>query len=326
MSPDPTLLTQQAAAAGLRRLTMAEMRALAAVKANGTISGAAEMLRVAQPTLSQHIRDAEEKLGLALFTRHRRGIEPTPAGAVLLRLASSLQTDILSAAEELAMAAREDRRPLRIGSMAVTSGGLVAVALGRYAAETGTPAAVLVEGARAPLIEQLRRGQIDLFVGRLPPDDAPADLQQEVLMLDAAVAITATRHPLARRSHISTKALAAQSWILPAEDTAFHEQIDRTFRHAGLQVPRARVVSYSMLAIPAVVAMSTLVGFLPASLFGAGTVSAGLHRLDVDLDWVPSPVGMLMRPDPAALERMQGFLRILRAVAASARAAVAVQA
>lgn len=323
MADRPSFPTAQTAAAALRRLTMAETRALAAVKAAGTLSGAADQLGVSQPTLSQHVREVEEKLGVKLFVRHRRGIEVTPAGAVMLRLAAALQADLALAAEELAFAAREDSPPIRVGTMPVTSGGLVAVALGRLAADPAAPPTVLVEGPREALLEHLRHGRVDLFVGRLPPEEQAADLLREVLFLDSAVVVTATRHPLARRTQVSLKQLESQSWILPAEDTAFHGQLASTFRRAGLALPRARVATYSMLAIPAIVSASSLVGFLPASLFGAGTVSAGLHRLDVRLDWTPAPIGLLMRRDAGSAERLQALLWLVRGVAASARAAVA---
>lgn len=314
------------AAAALRRLTMIETRALAAVKAAGTLSGAAELLGVRQPTLSQHVRDIEDKLGVALFLRHRRGIEPTPVGAVMLRLAAALQTDFAWAAEALVAASGADQLPLRVGSMAVTSGGLLALALGRYVAESPSTSAVLVEGSREVLLEHLRHGRIDVFVGRLPAEDEAAGLRQEVLFLDSAVVIAAARHPLARRGRIDPNALAAQGWILPAEETSFHQQIEATFRRAGLALPRARVSSYSMLAFPAIVSTSDLVGFLPTSLFAAGTLSASLRRLEIDIEWVPSPVGILVRAEPATREPLQAFLRVLRAVAASARAAASLQA
>lgn len=315
----------QAAAAALRRLTMAETRALAAVKAAGTLSGAAELLGVSQPTLSQHVREVEDKLGLKLFERHRRGMAPTPAGTVLLRLAAALQQDFALAAEELAVASREDPRPIRIGSMAVTSGGLLAAALGRYAADPHAPVTVLVEGPRDALLEHLRHGRIDLFVGRLPLDEAPSDLHQELLFLDSIVVITAARHPLARRGRVTPKTLEGAAWVMPAEDTAFHQQLDASFRRAGLPLPRARVLSYSMLGIPAIVSMSAMVGFLPTSLYAVGGLSSSLHRLELPLEWVPWPIGILLRRDAAALEHLQPLLRTLRAVAASARAAVALQ-
>lgn len=315
----------QAAAGALRRLTMTEIRALAAVKAAGTLSGGARLLGVSQPTLSAQVRGIEEKLGAALFSRHRRGVDTTPAGQVMLRLAAALQADMAWAAEELAAAARDTQRPIRVGSMALTSGGLVAVALGRLATATGAPPTVLVEGPRDALLEHLRHGRVDLFVGRLPPPEQSEDLYREVLFQDSVVVIASARHPLARRSSgVTMRQLASQPWILPGEDTAFREQLEESFRRAGLQLPRARVSTYSMLAIPAIVSASSLVGFLPASLYGAGTVSGGLRHLDVPLHWSASAVGILMQPKDSDAEHLRGLLGILRGVAASARMAIAV--
>lgn len=312
------------AANALRKLTMTEIRALAAIKAAGTLSGGAKLLGISQPTISEHVRGIEEKLGVALFSRHRRGVDTTLAGAVMLRLAAALQTDIAWAAEELVAATREARRPIRVGSMALTSGGLAAVALGRLAAEPGSPATVMLEGPRETLLEHLRHGRIDLFVGRLPEESKTEDLYREVLFLDSAVVIASARHPLARRNKVSIKQLASQSWVLPGEDTAFREQLERMLRQSGLQLPAPRVSSYSMLAIPAIVVSSNLIGFLPTSLYGAGTVSGGLRHLDVPLHGTASTVGILMRSSESGDERLQGLLRILRGVAASARAAIAV--
>ncbi|WP_326533633.1 LysR substrate-binding domain-containing protein [Pseudorhodoferax sp.] len=313
----------QDAAAALRRLTMSELRALHAVKAAGNISRAAQALGVSQPALSQHIREVEDKLGLSLFLRHRRGLEPTVFGAILLRLAEALRADLGIAAEELVRATRDHRRPLRIGSMPVTSGGLLAVALGRFAAEPGTPPVVLMEGPRELLLEHLLHERVDAFVGRLPRTLEAKGLVTETLFLDGAVVIASARHPLAKKPRLTMQALQDYPWIVPAEDTAFHEQISESLRAVGLPAPAGRIRSYSMLAFPAIVSTSPLLGFLPTSLFAAGTMSASLQRLPVDLAWQASPVGIITRAERDAGNGLDRLLDLLRAVAASARSSAA---
>ena len=56
----------------------------AAVADTGTITGASRKLNIAQPALSHAIAALEKDLGVRLFERHRRGVELTEAGSILL--------------------------------------------------------------------------------------------------------------------------------------------------------------------------------------------------------------------------------------------------
>ncbi len=316
------VLSATQAATLLRRITMNEMRALLAIRSAGSLTRAAVALQVSQPALSQQLREIEGKLDQVLFIRHKRGMEPTPAGDVMLRLAQALGEDLRLAAQELALASREGARPLRVGSMALTSAGLLALALGRRAEQAQRDTTIVLEGPREVLLEHLRHRRIDLFIGRLPQDEDTSDLVSETLFLDAGVVIASSRHPLARRSKLSASQLQSWGWIMPAEDTTFYKQIAQSLRASGLSLPPPRIQSFSMLAIPAVVASSQLLGFLPSSMFGSGTLSAGLQRLPVAIDWSAAPVGILKRRDDPVSEPMEAFLQILRSVAASARSAL----
>ena len=315
-------LTSAKATSLLRRVTMSELRSLLAIKSSANLTRAALELGVSQPALSQQLREVEGKLGMSLFVRHRRGLDATPSGEVMLRLAAALGVDMHIAAQELALAARQNVRPLRVGSMAVTSAGLLAVALGRFAAQSPTTTVVVMEGSREILLEHLRHRSIDIFVGRIPADASANDLVSDTLLLDSGVVITSARHPLVRRTQLRMEQLHSYGWIMPAEDTTFYKQIALSMRTAGLSMPAARIQSYSMLAIPAVVATSELLGFLPTSMFASGALSAGLHRLPVEFDWIASPVGVLTRTDAEPSDSLTSLIQILKSVAASARGAL----
>lgn len=49
----------------------------------GSLSRAADRIRIAQPALSRQMRILEEEAGTPLFHRHRRGMQLTPAGEEL---------------------------------------------------------------------------------------------------------------------------------------------------------------------------------------------------------------------------------------------------
>ena len=56
-------------------------RSLLGVLREGSLSGAARALGIAQPTVGRHITALEETLGLVLFTRTQASLLPPPAGA-----------------------------------------------------------------------------------------------------------------------------------------------------------------------------------------------------------------------------------------------------
>lgn len=63
--------------------TVAWLRVFLAVAESGSFSDAAELTRLSQPTISQHVRLLEDWLGTALFRRHGRGVALTDAGRQL---------------------------------------------------------------------------------------------------------------------------------------------------------------------------------------------------------------------------------------------------
>ncbi|MGV2385792.1 MAG UNVERIFIED_CONTAM: LysR family transcriptional regulator, partial [Thermobifida fusca] len=62
---------------------------------------AAELSRVAQPSLSKQIKALEEELGAPLFVRARGNITLTPAGEILLPLAQRILADVETARREI---------------------------------------------------------------------------------------------------------------------------------------------------------------------------------------------------------------------------------
>ena len=60
------------------------LRCFVTVADHGQVSAAAEAMHIAQPAVSQTIRQLEAELGVALFERHPRGVRLTDAGRDLL--------------------------------------------------------------------------------------------------------------------------------------------------------------------------------------------------------------------------------------------------
>lgn len=92
-----------------------QLKTFVAVAEEGNLSRAAERLFLSQLAVSAQIKALEEELGLALFLRTPRGMEPTPAG---LRLRERAEATLKSAEDFLHQAQSLNGRlsgPFRLG-------------------------------------------------------------------------------------------------------------------------------------------------------------------------------------------------------------------
>lgn len=141
-----------------------ELRTLAyfvAVVDAGTVSAAADRVRVTQPSLSRQVRQLERDLGVDLFERTGGRLTPSAAGRALLPLAR----DVLASAETLRTAARVaaegglDR--VTIAAPATTLTDVVSPFLASLEPDDPTPS--VVEADPLGVDDALRRGA-DLVV------------------------------------------------------------------------------------------------------------------------------------------------------------------
>lgn len=73
---------------------------------HGSFSKAAQELFVAQPSISQAIKEMEEELGILILRRSNKGISFTPQGKVVLEKAQNIMDEI----DSLKLLAQTDRR------------------------------------------------------------------------------------------------------------------------------------------------------------------------------------------------------------------------
>lgn len=176
----------------------------AVVAEENNLRRAAERLFMAQPPLSRQIKQLEERLGVALFERHTKGLTLTDEGAKVLEIIRPL----LQMREETFERLRNEIQPqisgLRIGFSTAFEQGIFARLEATLSARFGNKLHVLRETS-PKLVKDIRKGRLDAALVALPLD-APGMTMHELAYSEPMVAAIPTSWPQAKA--VSGKGLA----------------------------------------------------------------------------------------------------------------------
>src|SRR5260221_5104705 len=100
-----------------RELTIRQLRALAAVQKNRSVTAAAKQLHLTQPAVTLQLRNLQELAGLPLIQRTGDGMLLTDAGREVLALGERIEAAIASCETSLEMMAGKTAGRISIGAV-----------------------------------------------------------------------------------------------------------------------------------------------------------------------------------------------------------------
>ncbi|MEV7453053.1 LysR family transcriptional regulator [Streptomyces nigra] len=149
---------------------------------------AADLVHVAQPSLSQQIKALERELGADLFLRARGNITLTDAGEALLPLARRILADADTARHEVQELVQLRGGRVRLGATPSLCTGLLPDVLRAFHDRYPGIRLLIEEGGSHDLVRELARGALDLALVVLPlPTPSPALTTVELLREDLVV-------------------------------------------------------------------------------------------------------------------------------------------
>ncbi len=142
------------------------LRSFLAVVDTGSLSAAAARIGTTQPTLGRHIRELETALGVSLFRRSVRGLDPTDAALGLVEDARAMG----AAADNLALKAQGKAETLE-GTVRITASQMVAsfVLPGMIAALRRAEPLIQIEIVASDLSQNLLRRDADIALRMFDP-------------------------------------------------------------------------------------------------------------------------------------------------------------
>src|SRR3954447_25659803 len=142
-------------------MDLKQLRTFREVAEAGSLSRAADRLRLAQPALSRPIRLLEAEIGTALFARHGRGMQLTEAGQAFLDRIAGPVRQLERAAEDVRALAGAVSGQVALGMMPTLACVLAGPLARRVAAEQPAISLRIVEGYTGHLVEWVQRGVTD---------------------------------------------------------------------------------------------------------------------------------------------------------------------
>ena len=234
-----------------------------AVYQERSFTAAAERIHATQSGLSMQIKELEERIGVRLFDRSPKGVEPTAAGQRLYEHALKVLRDVESLREEMHAIRGEVTGSVSAGLMPTFTRAALAPAIAAFAAESPHVDISIVEAYSAVLTDMVRREQVDFAI--VPPTaDADGLLSQHVAR-DRELLVTSVNTPRQHLDSVSLADVGPLKLIVPGASNARREKVDRYLASVGARV-ESKIEMDAMMATLSLIEHSDWCAILPATL------------------------------------------------------------
>jgi DNA-binding transcriptional LysR family regulator len=235
---------------------------------------AAERLHMAQPALSQQMKNLESELGTALFIRGRKEIQLTAAGKAFLPRAEALLTQAEAAKAIVSDVAQLRGGKLIIAAIPSVSACLLPEVIRSFSRLHDKVELQLIEDSSERVAENVESGLADIGFLQLPASKSA--FETRTIISEPFVLLVAKSHPLVKQKEVALKQLAAESFIFykgRARDTALE-----ACRKAGFE-PRIACESGELETVRALVAAGLGLAVVPQ--LAAGNLPKTIQAISI---------------------------------------------
>jgi DNA-binding transcriptional LysR family regulator len=296
-------------------MELRHLRYFIAVAEELHFSRAAARLHIAQPPLSQQIRDLEREIGVPLLARTQRQVRLTAAGVVFLEDARRIVAQAEHAAEAARQAQRGEIGRLNIGYVGSAFYDALPALLRVFHRRYPQVEINLRQRTTAEQEEDLRQGRIDIGVVRPPVQDRSLALY--TFVEEPLLVTVPADHPLAQQATVAVAALRDEAFLMFSRSLGpgMYDQIIALCRQAGFS-PRVAQEAVEMQAITGLVAAGFGIAIVPASARSTRAkdiaylpIAPPAPTLPLALAWLPptlAPVGALFLQTAQVGEQTHG--------------------
>ncbi|MGF6650168.1 DNA-binding transcriptional LysR family regulator [Paraburkholderia youngii] len=301
-----------------KRLRLRHLQLMVALSETESLRRAADDLAMTQPAATKALQELEDTLGVSLFVRHARGMEPTIFGEAVMRYARVVFEDLDELREELAGIEAGDIGKVRIGAVMAPSPELLTHTIVKLKeAHPRLQMAVTIDTSDV-LVQSLQQDQLDIVIGRIPDGFPALDLSFETLAEEALSIVVRPDHPAVKtrkqaRTPPKLADLARYPWIIQPHPSPMRQVIDQTFRESRVAPPVSTVETSSILTTLSLLRDSDMVAVLPSSVAQYYVALDAIAAVATPLRGRLAPYGLILRRNRRVTPAMQLVIDSIRA-------------
>jgi molybdate transport repressor ModE-like protein len=212
------------------------LRLLVEIERQGTVSGAARVVGIGQPTASEHVRLLEAAAGQRLVERNGRGSRLTEAGSVLAARAREALAALQAGEEELGALAGLETGTIHIGASTTPGVYLLPDTLGCFRRDHPNVDIEVEIASTGEIVERLLAGRVQLaLVGETQVDER---IELTPFLSDEIVGITKPGLLPIKGGRIKPTVLAEQTLLVRESSSSTHQTTERALAAAGAPIRR----------------------------------------------------------------------------------------
>jgi len=261
------------------------LRVLCAVMETRSVSKAADLLGVTQPTASYLLGRLREELGDSLFLKTNRGMSPTPRTLAIYRDVRRGLDVLDSALSPASFDPAKSDRNFRLAMSDIGEMVFLPPILQRLRASAPR---ITVEVIQVPL-QQLPRaldfGDIDFGIGNLP--EICSETSYQMAFREHYVCLLRQHHRI--KKWLSRKLFEEADHIIVSSPFTGHHSVERSLLERGIRRrPSLKIPNYT--SVPNVVAETDLLVIAPSRVAKAFEATHGLRSLPLPVKIPPFDV------------------------------------
>lgn len=285
---------------------------ISAIVQHGGLTEGAQALNKAQPSVSRTVTMLEERIGMPLFEKGRRPLQPTEICIALAAEGQKILQAGNNASELVTSYSGGKAGVIRVGGTPIFMDGVISHMIAKF--QLANPAVRIDQSYNylQELERQLASGTLDLGITPMEPEAVGEGFSFEQMLPGRNVIVCGVTHPLAQRSSLKLSEIADFPWIAPPATSPLYQDLRTVLNSIGVTDFKVSFSGGSLASIVNILSQSDSLTVLPLSVLFMLRKQRAVSALSVRIEHPTRILGVLTHTGADESPSVQRFRRFIK--------------